>query len=60
MSQPDGLMDEQCMVMQITNIDDIQNWYDVPCGRNTVKHFVCEKQNKAHDSEGKSSSKILI
>lgn len=51
-TQPDGLENEQCFIIDLFSIHNMNDWHDVPCTCYTLNSFICEKSYATSD-EGK-------
>ena len=40
--QPNGLENEQCSIINLMSIHDMNNWNDVACAYNKILNFICE------------------
>ncbi|VDI65084.1 Hypothetical predicted protein [Mytilus galloprovincialis] len=43
-AQPDGLENEQCSIIQLFSIHNINAWHDVACAYNKISNFICETE----------------
>ncbi|OPL20303.1 hypothetical protein AM593_01242, partial [Mytilus galloprovincialis] len=43
-AQPDGLENEQCSIIQLFSIHNINAWHDVACAYNKILNFICETE----------------
>lgn len=42
--QPDGFKNEQCSILKLFSIHNMNNWHDVACAYDKISNFICEKR----------------